>query len=105
MNRRKLDKLKREHASFYRSQRKAYDLQQLAQRLGRRPVKRGKEPVWETELDGCFPLSIPDHGGRDLAPGTKRSILDQLEDDILAWEALIDDEDDDRQDDGDEEEL
>jgi hypothetical protein len=58
-------------------------------------VKRGKEPMWEsTEFDELYPLSIPHHGGRDLAIGTKNSILDQLEGDVCAWEArLADDED------------
>ena len=43
--------------------------------------------MWESqEFLNLPPLSIPDHSGRDLAPGTKASILDQLEEDILAWE-------------------
>jgi hypothetical protein len=47
------------------------------------------------EFDELFPLSIPRHGGRDLSVGTQRSILDQLEDDVLAWEVrLWADEDD-----------
>ena len=60
----------------------------MAKRLGRKKVKRGSEPMWENkEFPDLFVLSIPDHGGRDLAVGTKNSILDQLEDDIAAWEA------------------
>ncbi len=40
------------------------------------------------------PLAIPHHGGRDLAPGTRDSILDQLEDDVHEWDVkLADDED------------
>jgi len=93
MNRKTLDKLKRELASCRRSQQKAADLESLARRLGRKPVKRGKEPMWEsTEFDHLFPISIPHHGGRDLAPGTRKSILNDLEDDILAWEERLDEE-------------
>jgi hypothetical protein len=36
-----------------------------------------------------YPLSIPHLGGRDLAPGTKNSILDVLEEDVLAWEEKL----------------
>ena len=94
MHRRKLDKLKRELAQLRRSPQKARALQSLAKRLGRKKVKRGKEPMWEsTEFGDLFVLSIPDHGGRDLPPGTKNSILDQLEGDILRWDEKFDDED------------
>jgi hypothetical protein len=51
--------------------------------------------MWEsTEFDDLFVLSIPHHGGRDLAPGTKKSILDQLEDDLLAWEERLGEDED-----------
>jgi hypothetical protein len=94
MNRKKLDKLKRELAQLRRSPQKANDLQSLAKRLGRKLVKRGKEPMWESvEFAELYPLAIPDHGGgRDLAIGTKNSILDQLEEDVLAWEGRIEDD-------------
>ena len=66
-------------------------MESLARSLGRRRVKRGKEPVWESEaFDDLFPLAIPHHGDRDLATGTKRSILEQLEGDVLAWEERLD---------------
>lgn len=91
MNRKKLDELKRELAQRRRSPQKAAALEAVARRLGRRPVKRGKEPMWQSdEFDHLYPLSIPHHGGRDLAIGTKNSILDQLEDDVLAWEERLD---------------
>jgi len=45
--------------------------------------------MWESTEFDLFVLSIPHHGGRDLAPGTKKSILDQLEDDLLAWEERL----------------
>jgi hypothetical protein len=53
-------------------------------------VNRGKHPMWESqEFPTLPPLSIPDHAGRDLARGTKASILDQLEEDVLAWEEKL----------------
>jgi hypothetical protein len=105
MTRRKLDKLKRELAELRRSPQKAIALQSLARRLGRKPVKRGKEPMWESEAFGeLFVLAIPDHGGRDLPRGTRNSILDQLEEDIIAWEARLGEEDDGADDAADEEE-
>ncbi len=74
-----------------RSPQKASALESMAKRLGRKRVKRGKEPTWEhTELSG-FPLSIPHHGNRDLPPGTRNSILNVFEDDVAAWEATFPD--------------
>jgi hypothetical protein len=92
MNRKKLNKLWREMASLRRSPQKAVDVENFARRLGRKKVQRGKEPTWESELGELSVLSIPHHGGRDLAPGTKNSILDQLEDDLLAWEERLEDD-------------
>jgi hypothetical protein len=53
--------------------------------------------MWESvEFDHLFPLAIPHHGGgRDLAIGTKNSILDQLENDVEAWEQRLGDEEED----------
>jgi hypothetical protein len=97
MTRKKLDKLKRELAELRRSPQRATALERLAKGLGRKLVKRGKHPMWESaEFTSLFPLAIPHHGGRDLAPGTKRSILDQLEDDVLAWEARLEDDEEDK---------
>jgi hypothetical protein len=93
MHRKKLDKIKREIAAFRRSPQKATALERLARQLGRKKVKRGKEPVWENqELTELYPLAIPHHGTRDLSIGTQRSILDALEDDVLAWEERLTDE-------------
>ena len=92
MNRRKLDKLKRELTQMRRSPQKARDLEGLARKLGRKQVKRGKEPTWESPFPELFPLSIPHHGGKGIATGTKSSILDQLEGDVLAWEECLDEE-------------
>ena len=53
-------------------------------------MKRGKEPMYESEP---FPqlraLSIPNHKGKDMAPGTRNSILNQLEEDADAWDEAI----------------
>jgi len=88
-----LSKLRSELAALRRATVDARTLERLAKRLGRKLVKRGKHPMWEsTEFVDLFPLSIPHHGGRDLPPGTKRSILDQLEGDLLAWEEKLGDE-------------
>jgi hypothetical protein len=46
--------------------------------------------MWESnEFPTLRPLSIPDHGNKDLAPGTQSSILNQLEDDIFAWDERL----------------
>jgi len=46
--------------------------------------------MWvSTEFPKLPPLSIPDHGGKDYPPGTRKSILNQLEDDITAWDERI----------------
>lgn len=97
MTPKKLDKLKKELIQMRRSPQKAAALESIARRLGRRPIKRGKEPMWQNiEFESLFPLAIPHHGGRDLAPGTRNSILDQLEDDVLAWEERLANNEDDK---------
>jgi hypothetical protein len=96
MNRNGLDRIKRLLQQARRSQQKARDLETLARMLGRRQDKRGKEPTWVHDELPVYPLSIPHHGGRDLAPGTRNSILNVLEGDVIAWEerlGLEDDED------------
>jgi hypothetical protein len=100
MHRRRLEKIKREIARARRATLKAADLEGFARRLGRRKRKgkQGGEPMWDSELPDLYPLAIPHHGGRDIAPGTQRSILDQLEEDILAWEERIDDDENDERD-------
>ena len=61
--------------------------------LGRKLEKRGKEPTWVHDVLPVYPLSIPHHGGRDLAPGTKNCILDVLDDDVFAWEQILGEQD------------
>jgi hypothetical protein len=87
MNRKQLNKLRRAIDGLRRSSPKAIEIQKLAKQLGRKKVKRGKEPTWESrEFQDLRPLSIPDHGGKDLSPGVKHSILNQLEDDLICWD-------------------
>jgi len=96
MNRKRLERIKRLLQQARRSQQKARDLETLARMLGRRQDKRGKEPTWVHDELPVYPLSIPHHGGRDLAPGTRNSILNVLEADVTAWEERLelgDDED------------
>jgi transposase len=88
MDRRKLEKLRRELEGLRRRSRsiRSSELESLAKRLGRSRVKRGKEPTYERSAVGWFPLTIPSHPG-SLAVGTACSILDQLEEDIERLEA------------------
>ena len=96
MNATKLRKIRNRLATLRLSPQSARALESLARQLGRQPVKRGKEPMWESTNFDLFPLSIPHHGGRDIPVGTRNSILDQLEDDILAWdEELLEENGDD----------
>lgn len=90
MNRKKLDKLRRTIAGLRESSPKAIEIERLAKQLGRQKVKRGKEPTWESrEFQDLRPLSIPDHGGRDLSTGVKHSVLNQLEDDFASWDERL----------------
>ena len=45
--------------------------------------------MWMSSEFDLPPLSIPHHGGKDFATATRNSILNQLEDDILAWEERL----------------
>ena len=60
--------------------------------------------MWESAEFDLYALAIPHHGSRDLAPGTQNSILDQLENDLAAWDEKVGDEEsdeDERDDEGD----
>ena len=95
MNQRKLAKLRRELEALRRGAHKAREFESLARRLGQERVKRGKEPMWESKVfDELYVLAIPHHGGRDLSPGVRHSVLAQLEDDIFAWEERLLEDDD-----------
>src|ERR1700723_3551375 len=90
MNRKKLRGLRTEWERLKNSQPKARELISLARKLGRELVDRGKEPMYESTVFNLRPLSIPNHKGRDMAPGTRNSILDQLDEDFIEWEQRLD---------------
>jgi hypothetical protein len=94
MNLRRLERITRLLEQARRSQQRARDLERLARMLGRRQDRRGKEPTWVHDELPVYPLSIPHHGGRDLATGTRNSILNVLEADVLAWEERLGPDDD-----------
>jgi hypothetical protein len=89
MNRKRLESLVRKIAACRQTQPKVKELISIAQALGRRKEKRGKEPTWVSPFPELLPLSIPDHEGRDIPRGTKNSILNQLENDIMSWDAFL----------------
>lgn len=90
MNCTRLRNLYRRIETCRRSQPKAKDLVAIARALGRKKADRGKEPTYEsTEFPELRPLSIPMHKGRDLPPGTRNSILSQLDEDVTAWEERL----------------
>lgn len=102
MTPKRLHKIQADLRALRRSQATANQVERIASRLGRRRVNRGKEPVWESQsFERLFPLAIPHHGGRDLAPGTLRSIISQLEEDVAAWEEWLSEQDDSDDDDDD----
>jgi hypothetical protein len=90
MDRKKLENLRKEVASFRHSQAKSKELQGLAERMGLRRVNRGKEPTFVSdEIKSFQPLTVPGHKGRDLTPGVKNSILNHMEGVLDAWEERI----------------
>jgi len=90
MKRNRLNKLWRQLDGLRHSSVKALEIQKLAKQLGREKVKRGKEPTWESrEFQELRPLSIPDHGGKDLSPGVKYSVLNELENDVISWDERL----------------
>jgi hypothetical protein len=94
MDAKKLGKIKRKIESLRRKPVgiRPRDLIALATKLGRKEVNRGKEPTYEsTEFDTNV-LTITKHGGDTLAPGTARSILDQLEEDVILFEQRLEDQ-------------
>lgn len=67
--------------------RRARELEAIAEALGRKLAKRGKEPTWVRTQDPVLspPLSIPSHS-KDMKAGTVRSIVDILLSDCDDWE-------------------
>jgi hypothetical protein len=86
MDRKKLEKLQEELDAMRRTQIRASALESLAARLGRALGNRGKHPMWENlKLAKRPPLSIPDHGQRDISPTVRKVCFNVLQGDIDAW--------------------
>ena len=65
------------------------ELVSIAVALGRRRSKRGDEPTYLSDsFPDLRPLTIPSHS-RPLKRGTALNILDQLEQDVIAWEQVL----------------
>lgn len=77
------------------SGRKASDFISIANQLGMKRDKRGKEPNYvRTDSPKLSPpLSIPGHPG-DLKPGTARSIIDALISHVDDWLIYLDEVED-----------
>ena len=92
MNRKTLAKIERELREILMSphNRTHSVLAGYAKKLGRTRENRGKEPTFERAGDPVlFPcLTIPGHSG-DLAPGTVRSVVNQLLNDVDAWKFYL----------------
>ena len=95
MNQKKLNRIRKDHASLYRKigSIRERDLVQMARRLGRRRVKRGHEPTYISEaFPEARPITIPSHPG-NMPIGTARNILNDLDGDIFLWQEYLDAQD------------
>lgn len=104
MDKKKLAKIRRELVEIRKSPqgRAASVLEDLARKVGRKKVDRGKEPTWTRERDPALspPLSIPHHS-TDLSIGVCRSIVITLLDDCDDWEQHLNSQNEDEaEDDG-----
>jgi HicA-like toxin of HicAB toxin-antitoxin system len=94
MTSQKLKKIKQEIAAARQRTNKYRDLEKIAASLERvlamGAQSRGKEPTFiSTAFDRINPITIPNHPGRDIARGTAKAILNQLEEDVLRFEKLL----------------
>ena len=89
MDRKKLDKLRLKLEAMRGVPQKSRDVASLVEHLGRKREDRGKEPTWVCEDFDLPNLTIPMHPG-DLKRGTQNNILNQIEDDFIAWELKLD---------------
>ena len=96
MNFNKLTKIQERITQARRSPQKASDLEKLAKQLGRSLFNRGKEPTWvSVDFPHLRPLTIPRHGSKDVSPFVKKTVLNQLELDISAWEEICNEDHED----------
>jgi len=90
MNLKKLSRLKRRFRDLWSAPAniKRVKLKNLAEALGLRPEKRGKEPTYVSDdFPYLTPLSIPSH--REINKFTAKDILGQLEVYFSAWEERL----------------
>jgi hypothetical protein len=96
MTRKKLNQIRASIAAARRRSNTFADLAGIAQALGRKRAKgaqaRGKEPAFiSTVFVKIAPITIPYHG-KDIKTGTAKNILNQLEDDVLRFERLLEEQ-------------
>jgi len=93
MTRTKLEKIKLWIARCRRKPNNHRELEAILLKLERKRVKRGKEPTYESV---AFPdanmITVPDHPGRDIRPGTAANILNQCEEDVFRFQEQLDEE-------------
>jgi len=88
MNPKQLRRCEQRLAKLRRSVPSAKQLEGLATSLGRKRVKRGKEPTWESmAFPNLRPVSIPRHSF--LSRFTAGNILSQLEEDIFRYKEML----------------
>jgi hypothetical protein len=93
MTRKKLEKIKREITSARQRSNTFNDLARIAISLERERRDRGKEPAFISKaFPNANPITIPFHSGKDVARGTARNILNQLEEDVGRFEERFDQE-------------
>jgi len=94
MTRDQLRKIERDIAAARRRSNTHRDLKAIATKLRRVRLKgaavRGKEPAFvSTVFPKAHPISIPDHGSRNLSPWVQRNVLNDLEGDVLRFEEKL----------------
>jgi hypothetical protein len=53
-------------------------------------MARGKEPAFvSTVFPNARPISIPDHGSRNLSPTVQKNVLNDLEEDVFRVEEKL----------------
>ena len=91
MDEKKLAKIKREieAARGRLGNLRHNDLAKIAKMLGReRSAKRTNEPTYESALLNANVITIPDHA-RGLNKWTAKAIINQLDEDVVKFEAII----------------
>lgn len=100
MDRKKLDKLSAALADAWNSPQTEGDLRALARAAGRRERTGGKHVVWVTDHFPHRPFPIPTHGNSSVSLGVRKVILAALENDVAAWEDVLEAEQKQKAEDG-----